>query len=303
MLARRYLPSIPALMALEAVERLGTASAAAAELNLTQGAISRQLQALEAQMGVALVIRDKQRLRLTPAAQDYVAQVRASLTALAAASASLRANPTGGGLNLAILPAFGMHWLAPRLADFAQKHPEVTVNLSTRLAPFDFASGTFDAAIHYGRQDWPGADYLPLMAEEVLPVCAPGYLRAALGGPADLLALPLLQLESRMGAWGQWFAGQGVPGQRPTGMVFDHFATMREAAIHGLGVALLPSFLIDRDLTDGRLVAAWAAKARSVGSYYLVWPRDVPARAPLASFRGWIEGQVSAETGPVPDHA
>ena len=156
MLPRRYLPAIPALMALEAVDRLGTASAAATELNLTQGAISRALQGLEAQLGVPLLTRERQRLHLTPAARDYVVEVRKALNILASAAITMRANPTGGSLNLAILPAFGMHWLAPRLARFAQTHPEVTVNLSTRLRPFDFAGTTFDAAIHYGRQDWPG---------------------------------------------------------------------------------------------------------------------------------------------------
>ncbi len=113
MLPRRYLPPIPALMALEAVARLGTASAAADELSLTQGAISRALQGLEGQLGVTLIRREKQRLHLTPAGQDYVAEVRKALNLLASASITLRANPTGGSLNLSILPAFGMHWLAP----------------------------------------------------------------------------------------------------------------------------------------------------------------------------------------------
>ena len=95
-----------------------------------------------------LTRRDHGRLSLTPAAKDYVAEVRRALTALAQASLALRANPAGGALNLAILPAFGMHWLAPRLANFARQHPEVTINLSTRLKPFDFAASSFDAAIH-----------------------------------------------------------------------------------------------------------------------------------------------------------
>ena len=288
---RRYLPSMGALLALEAVDRLGTASAAAEELSLTQGAISRQLQTLESQMGVALIVRERQRLRLTPAAQDYVHQVRASLQALAQASLKLRANPTGGSLNLAILPAFGMYWLAPRLGQFARLHPEVTVNLSTRLRPFDFATEGFDAAIHFGRQDWPGVEYLPLMEEAVLPVCAPGFLRRPLTAPAEILDYPLLQIESRTGAWGRWLAAQGVAGQRPAGMLFDQFATMTQAAIHGLGLALLPVYLIERELDEGRLVPVWGHETRNMGTYYLVWPREVPPRAPLVSFRDWIAGQ------------
>jgi LysR family transcriptional regulator, glycine cleavage system transcriptional activator len=293
--ARRYLPSIASLLALEAVDRLGTASAAAEELALTQGAISRQLRVLEDQLGLPLLIRERQRLRLTPAARDYVREARRALSILSAASLTLRANPTGGSLALAILPAFGMHWLAPRLTRFAEAHPEVTVNLSTRLRPFDFAESRFDAAIHYGRQDWPGVDYLKLMDEDILAVGAPALLPEPLGRPEDVLALPLLQLESRTGDWGRWLAHHDVPGQRPPGMLFDQFATMMQGAIHGLGLALLPQFLIGRELAEGRLVPAHGGAVRALGSYYLVWPKDRPERAPLASFRSWVAREAAAD--------
>jgi LysR family glycine cleavage system transcriptional activator len=291
MLPRRYLPPIPALMALESVDRLGTASAAADELSLTQGAISRALQGLEHQLGVPLLNRERQRLRLTPAGQDYVAEVRKALQLLASASITLRANPTGGSLNLAILPAFGMHWLAPRLARFTQTHPEVTLNLSTRLKPFDFATTPFDAAIHYGRQDWPGVDYLKLMDEEVLAVAAPGFPK--LEKPTDLLTHPLLQLESRTGDWGRWLAHQGAPGLRPPGMMFDQFATLTQGAIHGMGAALIPTFLIQRELSEGRLVPIFGPPIRALGSYYLVWPDTRPDRAPLRSLRLWLQSEAT----------
>lgn len=301
MLPRRYLPSIPSLLALEALDRLGTASAVAAELALTQGAVSRQLQVLEGQLGVALLLRDRQRLILTPAARDYVAEVRKALRGLADASLALRANPRGGALNLAILPAFGMHWLAPRLARFAQAHPEVTVNLSTRLRPFDFAATAFDAAIHYGRQDWPGVAFLKLMDEDILAVAAPG-LSGAVAAPADILTLPLLQLDSRSGDWGRWLAHHGVPGQRPPAMLFDQFATMAQAAIHGLGAALLPTFLIGPDLAAGRLVPLYGGPVRALGAYYLVWPEARQERVPLASFRAWLAGEAATLVagGPAP---
>ncbi len=291
MLPRRYLPPIPALMALEAVDRLGTASGAARELNLTQGAISRALQGLESQLGVPLLIRERQRLQLTPAARDYVNEVRKALHLLASASVTLRANPMGGSLNLAILPAFGMHWLAPRLARFAQSHPEVTVNLSTRLRPFDFAGTTFDAAIHYGRQDWPGVAYLKLMDEAVIAVAAPGL--AGLTHATDILSHPLLQLESRPGDWGRWLAHHGHPGHRPAGMMFDQFATLIQAAIHGMGLALVPTFLIGRELDEGRLVPVFGPPVAALGSYYLVWPQAGPDRAPLRSFRDWLAAETA----------
>lgn len=287
MLNRRHLPSLPSLLALEALDRLGSASAASRELNLTQGAISRQLQVMQGQLGVTLIHSAKGRLTLTPAARDFVAEARRALTTLAAAALTLRANPTGGALNLAILPAFGMHWLAPRLAAFAKSHPEVTINLSTRLAPFDFAQNPFDAAVHYGRQDWPGADYLKLMDEEVLAVAAPS-LTETLTNPVQALTLPLLQLQSRPGDWGRWLAHHGHPGLRPPAMLFDQFATMQQAAIHGMGAAVLPLFLIEQDVAQNRLIPIFGPATRAAGSYYLVWPKDRPQRAPLASLVNFI---------------
>lgn len=294
MLPRRYLPSVAAMLALDAVARLGTASAAADELALTQGAISRQLQLLEAQLGVPLILRERQRLRLTPAAVEYVAEVRRALQMLASASLTLRANPKGGTLNLAILPAFGMHWLTPRLARFTALHPEVTLNLSTRLQPFDFAGSRFDAAIHYGRQDWPGSDSLKLMDEVVIAVASPAFLAQPLDRAEAILAHPLLQLESRTGDWGRWLAHHGLPGQRPPGMLFDQFATLTQGALHGLGIALIPLFLIEADLAAGRLTPVFGGAVPALGHYSLVWPKDRAMRAPLVSFRDWLADEVRA---------
>ena len=269
-----------------------TTARIASAMNLTQGAVSRQLQVLEGQLGVALFIRDKHRLRLTQGARDYCREVRRLLTGLGQATLTLRANPGGGALNLAILPAFGMHWLAPRLAGFAQTHPEVTVNLSTRLKPFDFETSPFDAAIHYGRQDWAGVEYLPLMQEDMLAVAAPSLLPKPLERAEEVLALPLLQLESRTGDWGRWLAHHGKPGLRPPAMLFDQFATMMQGAIHGLGAALIPTYLIGRELETGRLVPLFGPAIPSTGSYYLVWPKDREDRAPLQSFRRWLKAEI-----------
>ncbi|WP_170468733.1 LysR substrate-binding domain-containing protein [Ruegeria arenilitoris] len=290
---RRFLPSIPSLLALEAVDRLGSASAAAEELSLTQSAISRQLKSMEEQLGVALIQRNQMRLHLTPAAKDYVEVARTALNQLAQASLKLKANPTGGSLNLSILPAFGMHWLAPRLQDFARHHPEVTVNLSTCLKPFDFQTEHFDAAIHFGQKDWPGVHYMPIMREEVLPVCAPELLPQQDEGLDWLMTAPLLHLETRPDAWERWFAEQGRDASGMRGMLFDQFSTMVQATIHGLGAALLPSYLIQQDLKTGRLVPAWDGPRVSLGQFYLVWPQSKPASEPLKSFRTWLQDQLS----------
>ncbi len=289
---RRLLPSMSSLLALEAVDRLGSASAAAEELSLTHSAISRQLKVLEGQLGLQLVLRDGVRLKSTPAAQEYCETVRQCLKDLSSASLKLRANPLGGSLNLAILPTFGMHWLAPRLNDFGTKCPEITVNLSSRLQPFEFAREEFDAAIHFGAQDWQGVHYLKIADEHVLPVCAPGFFEKPLTASAQLLDFPLLHLETRHGAWEEWFARHDVEIDALPGMLFDQFSTMAQGAVHGLGVALLPSYLAASEIRAGRLEAAFGEPVQASGHYYLVWPANGRTRAPLEKFVAWVESVI-----------
>jgi len=290
MVPRRFLPSISSLLALEAVERLGSATAAAEELSLTHSAVSRQLKTLEGQLGLSLVFRDGARLALTPVARDYCQTVRACLRDLSRASLALKANPLGGSLNLSILPAFGIHWLAPRLRSFAEAHPEISVNLSTRLAPFDFAEDTFDAAIHYGQRNWSGVEYLEIAPEYVLPVASPRLIPQPLTQARALLDYPLLHLETRPDAWESWFAGHGLPLPKQRGMLIDQFTTMAQAAAHDFGVALLPSYLAESEIRNGRLVSAFGVPVLAPGRYYLVWPEARPIRAPLQKFTAWLRG-------------
>lgn len=283
---RRFLPSTASLSAFEAAARHGSATAAAAELALTQGAVSRQIKALETQTGRALMRRKGRSLELTPAGAAYAKDVRAILGQLQQATMSLQTNPEGGVLNLAILPAFGMHWLAPRLPDFGRSHPEVTINLSTRMAPFDFDQNRFDAAIHFGRTDWPGADHLALMSETVLAVCAPGLLEQGTIGDQTLL-----HLDTRPRGWARWLNARGQTPPDDPGVQFDQFSTMAQAAAHGMGVALLPTFVAEPYLQSGALELAAPDRQDSIGTYYLVWPKSRLPRAALRKFQDWIQKQ------------
>ncbi|WP_319823677.1 LysR family transcriptional regulator [Thalassovita sp.] len=295
---RRFLPSISSLRALEALDRLGSATAVAEELNQTQSAVSRQLQALEAQLGTELILRERKKMRLTPAAQDYAAEIRAALQQIAQASVKLQLNPEGGSLNLAILPTFGMRWLVPRLGEFARLRPDVTINMSTRIERFNFAVEPFDAAIHYGKPDWSGAAHLKLMDEHVLPVCAPDLIAGqTIAHPRDLLDYPLLQIQTRPQAWAGWFASYGVEAPGLPGTVYDQFTTITQAAIHGLGIALLPDYLARPELDSGRLVAAYGTATRTLGSYYLVWPVEKARNRSLTVFRAWLATQAELEDG------
>lgn len=294
--ARRFLPSISSLRALEALDRLGSATAVAEELDQTQSAVSRQLQTLEAQLGTDLILRERRQMRLTPAASDYAATVREALDMIAKASMRLQVSPDSGALSLAILPTFGMRWLVPRLAEFAKQHPEIAINIATRLKPADLNGEGFDAAIYFGSGDWPGLASMRLKREQVLPVCAPDLLGTkTLAHPRDLLDLPLLHIETRPTAWRDWFAGYGITAPAARGMLYDQFATITQAALHGLGVALLPDYLAEQDIATGRLVPAYGPARDSLGSYYFVWPKENARNRALDVFRDWLATQAQDE--------
>lgn len=292
MLQRRFLPPMHVLCAFESAARLQSFTAAAAELSLTQSAVSRQVRALEDQLGAQLFVRERQTVRLTTEGDAYAQAVRASLRQIASATLGFRANPQGGTLNLAILPTFGTRWLAPRLPSFMAAHPGVTLNLTTRLAPFDFGTDPLDAAIHFGRAEWPHARLDFLMKETVVPACSKAMLKArGWKKPRGLLGAPLLHMESRPQAWRQWFEAAGVATSEVPGMLVDQFAVATQAAIAGLGVALLPRFLIESELARGDLVIPFDLPIESDEAYYLAWPLAREAYPPLRVFREWLGEQ------------
>ena len=287
--SRRHIPPLGWLSAFEAVARLGSVTAAARELNLTQGAVSRQLQKLEELLGVQLFQRIGRGLEPTPQAAVYAEQLRGALRQIGTATIAVQANPQGGALNLAILPAFGAHWLAPRLPDFLRQNPGITMNLATRIEPFDFALESFHGAIHHGADDWPNAGSLKLWDEQVLPVMAPSLARPSMGA-ADLAQLPRLQLQTRGQGWGKWFAAHGVEAGEAPAMVVDQFATMHRAVQAGLGVGLMPSYLVEADLAEGTFVTLPQTSPVEDGAYYLVWPASGASYPALVAFREWLAG-------------
>ncbi len=288
----RTLPATGALQAFESAAFHLSITRAAAELHLTQGAISRQIQNLEEHLGVDLFVRERQRIRLSAAGERYLVHVRAAFDRLEAAALELRTLQRGGGvLQLAILPTYGTKWLIPRFPSFAAAHPEIQVHFTTKLQMFDFAAEDIDAAIHYGENSWPGAVLEALMDEEVLLVCSPAYRDAHdLSTPAKLRAATLLQMSTRPGAFDEWFAARGVTGiDGRRGPRFEHHAMVLQAAIAGLGVAVLPAFAVEDELASGTVVEAFAdTRVRTGKGYWLVYPegrRDLPA---LRAFRDWI---------------
>jgi LysR family glycine cleavage system transcriptional activator len=293
---RRDLPSLGSLEAFEAAARHGSFTRAALDLHVTQGAISRQIQALEEHLGVPLFDRVRQRIVLTAAGEGYLPKVRAALDRLEAATVQLKAfrGAAAGVLNLAILPTFGTRWLIPRLPAFLAAHPEVQVDFSTRLEVFDFADEDVDAAIHSGPREWPGAVLDHLMDEEEVVVASPALVRKAhLRRPADVADQVLLQLASRPEAWLEWLKGVGVAGvDARRGPRFEHFAMVIQAAVSGLGLAVVPRFLAEEELRAGQLVMPFKDAVVRGRSYWLAYPEAKRDFAPLRAFRGWLLGEV-----------
>jgi LysR family transcriptional regulator, glycine cleavage system transcriptional activator len=294
---RRFLPAIGLITAFEASARLLSFTAAAKELALTQSAVSRQIRALEEQVGVDLFVRERQTIRLTPAGKSYARDIRDVLRRLSAASLNLRANPNGGTLNLAILPTFGTRWLAPRLPAFLASNPGISINLATHLVEFDFRREPLDAAIHFGSPNWPGTHSMSLLGETVIPMASADFVsRHRMETAGDLRAVPLLHISSRPDAWERWFRAQEIEATGVTGMLFDQFATIAQAAAAGLGVALLPTILVEREVAQGELVVAIDLPVVSEEGYHLVWPLEQDGYWPLKAFRDWLTGITSTPT-------
>lgn len=305
--SKRLLPSTSMLAAFDAAARTGSFTAAAKELALTQSAISRQITALEQQLSVSLFQRKKQAIFLTEIGKVYAKEVHSALSHIRSATLNIMTNPTGGMLNIAVLPMFGSRWLMPRLPDFLAKNPQITINTVTKLSPFDFSSEDVHCAIHFGKKNWPYANCSFLMGEESIPVCSPKLFNSAKFADdsnvcARLVDQPLLHISTRPDDWQHWFKDHKIKiGNAKTqskakqGMHFEQFSIATNAAIAGLGVALLPKFLIQNELKRSELIAVCNKALSTDSGYYLVTPNDKQDYAPVVAFKKWLCQIITAE--------
>ena len=288
---RRKIPSTAALVAFESAARHQSFTKAADELALTQSAVCRQIAGLEEFLGIELFRRSRRGVKLTEAGLAYSRKVAAQLDAVERDTLAAMGQQGAQGLELAVVPTFATQWLVPRLKEFQRLHPEVTVHLTNRTRPFLFADTSFDAAIYFGDGDWSGTEAHYLMPEEPLPVCSPELLgERTQFAAAELASLPLLQQSTRPYAWRQWFAAQGLNVPRDmSGPRYELFSMLAQAAMHGMGVALIPPFLIQRELDAGLLVPAHpAALLSSDRAYRLMIPERKAESAALRAFRDWL---------------
>lgn len=296
---RRKLPSNSALLAFEAAARHGSFVRAASELALTEGAISRQIGRLESFLDVTLFERIGNRVRLLPAGQRYARQVREILDRLEHESQSLRGQSRDSiALDIASLPTFACRWLIPRLLRFQRQNPHITIHLAERLEPFVLAGSGFDAFIHYVHPAWQGAHAYPLWQELLTPVCHPELLENQPSPALD--ELPRLHRRQNLDAWQRYGEETGIHLTHPAvGARYELHAMLLEAALAGLGVALVPRLYVEADIQQGRLVAPWP-EGQTVGkTFCLVLPQALELSAPpLRAFAQWILEEAKAANAP-----
>lgn len=291
-LSRSRVPDILSLQSFEAAARHGSFTRAAEELNLTQSAVSRQIKDLEGQLGIALFERVRQRVVLSDAGARLMPDVvrlmgQVELLALRAAGS----RDVRGHLSIATLPTFGSRWLVPRLARFLDRNPGLQATVICRSNPFDLRDAGVNVAIHYGQPVWPGATCTYLCGETVVPVASPAFVKR--NGNTPLTSF-LLHMESRPMLWAEWLAanGEGVE-DAFRGHRFDQFTLLIEAAMAGMGVSLMPTYLIERELREGALQIVRDAPMTTDAAYYVVLPDDRASDPLCSAFLDWIREAVT----------
>ncbi|MDO4232741.1 MAG: LysR substrate-binding domain-containing protein [Lautropia sp.] len=294
---RRLTPSMSLLLAFEAAARHESYTRAAEELSLSQSAVSRQVQTLEAQLGIELFRREGRSVRLTDVGRRYFVELGGALGRIRAATLQAMAHQAGvGTLRLATLPTFGSKWLLPRLHRFYRAHPGITVHLHSRIGMQDFSTGELDAAITVGTgQQWQGLMADRLYDEFLVAIAAPGRRRRGADETQDSAAPPsaavsqtLLTVASNPQAWAEWFSHYGLDHRRMRlGPSFELTAHLIQAVMAGMGVGLVPAALVQEELARGDLCAIGAA-IPSERSYYLVYPPGSDGLPSLMAFREWL---------------
>lgn len=294
---RRKVPSLNALLIFESAARLQSFTQAADELALTQSAVCKQIANLEDWLGMALFSRIKKRVLLTPSGREYAAKIRVHLDKIERDTLELMGHKEGSGvLELAVIPTFATQWLIPKLQEFQSLRPDITINMSTKTSAFLFSDSVFHAAIHSGKAPWPGTIGDHLMPEDnAIPVCSPALYQQTLGKRKrlrlpDIANMPLLHLSTRLEDWRNWFElhehandVSAVKGAR-----YELFTMLLEACIAGLGIALIPRYMAQKEIAAGTLIIPVERSLPQHTSYFLVYPESQINYPPLQAFRTWL---------------
>ena len=299
----RRLPPLSAVRAFEAAARNENFTAAAAELGLTQAAVSYQVKALEERVGAPLFVRERGRVRLSALGLRLLPSLSQAFDAIEAAFATQSAEDEAL-LTITTTSTFANTWLAWRLGAFQMAHPELAVRLSTDNALVDLRSGDADVGIRAGGEKWEGLEHHRLFESAFTPMASPQCIAAEekrLGRKLEPADIPYLQLISPGDQWWQqWFADNGVPADeavlRRPGIRLDNQANEGHAAMAGQGFALLTPFLWKGDVASGRLTVPFPDRISSRSwAYWLVYPTERRMVPKVKRFREWLLEEITTD--------
>jgi len=291
----RKIPSSRAMLAFEAAARHGNFARAAQELSLTEGAISRQIARLESMLNCRLFDRSGSRVTLNSVGARYADQIRESLDRLERDTQSVIGVPEGGKtLEIAALPTFSCRWLIPRLKSFYTLYPEISVNIAARTDPFILAGSGFDAVIHFDHPAWAGMYMQFLFQETLLPVCHPALLKNKKES-VPLNELPRIHRLQNPQAWQYYAQETGIELDNPAqGVRYDLHEMSIAAALSVQGVALVPRIYVEKELTNGELIAPWPESASLSKNFHLIKPASTGINeTTLHAFEQWLMTEIN----------
>jgi len=286
----RRLPPLNALRAFESAARSESFTRAAEELCVTQAAVSQQVKALEATLGIKLFNRERQRLVITSAGREYLAVIRDALDRIAVGTERIVQRQSSGKLTVSTSPDFAAKWLVYRLSRFAEAYPGIELRVFATMQHVDFVREEIDLAVRHGDGTWVGLDAARLCSERLFPVCSPKLVsgRNRLVKPSDIIRFPILHLEDSK-EWSRWFDAAGVTDADVShGPVFNRASMLIDAAVDGQGVALARTTLAAWDLINGRLVRPFAVSVRVSNAYWIVCPKATTTLPKIVTVRDWL---------------
>jgi DNA-binding transcriptional LysR family regulator len=294
---RRGVPSLSALQAFEAAARHESFSKAALELSQTHGAVCKKVNELEAHLGITLFERVRQRLVLSAAGAEYARRIRVHLDQIRRDTLELVRKQSEVKIQLAVGVTFASQWLIPRLHDFYELNPDLQLHIMGRDQPTFFDNSSFDAAIYFGQSLWPALPGRPLVSDDrILAVCAPGLIGTRDGMSTETIgALPWIHTRDLPRAWLSWSetaCSRRVIEHPASNQHYDMFIMAINAAISGLGVALLPRILIDRELQSGALVQVHPHSIANPETVYYSFPEQKRDWEPLQRFDRWLSAAI-----------
>lgn len=310
----RRLPPLNALRAFEVAARLHSFSLAAAELNVTQSAISRQIKTLEAFLGLPLFRRLPRSLELTEQGQRFAGPLHDAFEQLRRATETVIEDSRLTKLNINVLPTLAMKWLIPRLLHFTAANPSIEVRMITSILPVDFRIDEVDVALRVGpplrnqmkgvspidlvmTRDWADLRSVPILPDKLVPVCSPQLLKKGppILKPEDLIHHTLIHNASRERGWPYWLESMDIEDLGVGHCVaYGHFFMTIQAAIEGKGIALVPSVLIQDELNSGSLVALFEDREVEVGAYYMLCRESDWNLLKIKKFREWVIKEANA---------